>query len=111
MKKEKLDDFAEEIDGSDQRDFLKLAGKGVLALALVSAIGASMDGNAAKTEDDKKISARTFGNMRLNVAKEESRKQFSLSGTELGKVLQNEGFIPGNVGNLGNAALHVSVSW
>lgn len=117
--KAKLDETIEEEGENDRRDFLKLAGKGALAVALVSAMGNLMsdDAEAQRTVAPTAVKAdltkagATYQNMKLNVAKDTSRKQFGLSGPELGKVLQNEGFIPGNIGNLGNAALHVSVSW
>jgi len=121
-KKEIIDDAAEEIEESDRRDFLKMAGKGALALAVVSALGALGGNNAgAQEEEEEPVQAmpranitkgvKVHRNMRLNVAKDASRKQFGISGPELGKVLQNEGLIPANIKNLGNAALHVSASW
>ena len=120
---EELENMPEDEDGSDRRDFLKTAAKTAGAVALASAIGALIDGNADAQDEEEPMQmkpqpniilhrdARTFSNMRLNVAKDTSRKQFGLSGPELGQVLKNEGFIPSNVTNLGNAALHVSVSW
>jgi len=121
-KKEIIDDAAEEIEESDRRDFLKMAGKGALALAVVSALGALGGNNAGAQlgEEEEELAKPTpnimrgvkvHKNMRLNVAKDASRKQFGISGPELGKVLQNEGLIPANIKNLGNAALHVSASW
>jgi hypothetical protein len=112
--KEKLDDVSEETDGSDRRDFLKTAGKAAGAVALASAIGTLMRDEAAASEPfigQRQRRMEVVSNLKLNVAKDTSRKQFGLSGPELGQVLKNEGFIPGNVTNLGNAALHVSVSW
>jgi len=122
-KKEIIDDAAEEIEESDRRDFLKMAGKGALALAVVSALG-TLGGNnvGAQGEDEGEEAVakptpnimrgvKVHKNMRLNVAKDASRKQFGVSGPELGQVLRNEGLIPANIKNLGNAALHVSVSW
>jgi hypothetical protein len=119
--KEQLENMPEDEDGSDRRDFLKTAAKTAGAVALASAIGALIDGNADAQDEEEPLqmkprpdiirSARTYRNLRLNVAKDTSRKQFGLSGPELGQVLKNEGFIPSNVANLGNAALHVSVSW
>ena len=120
--KEKLNENIEEEGDNDRRDFLKLAGKGALAMALVSAMGnLASDDSEARTvtrtapqtavKADLSMAGRSYQNMKLNVAKDTSRKQFGLSGPELGQVLKNEGFIPGNVTNLGNAALHVSVSW
>ena len=122
-KKDIIDDAAEEMEESDRRDFLKMAGKGALAMAVVSALGA-LGGSAAEAQEEPpeepvgarpraniKRGVKVHRNMRLNVAKDASRKQFGISGPELGQVLQNEGLIPANVKNLGNAALHVSASW
>ncbi|MFC1716281.1 ubiquinol-cytochrome c reductase iron-sulfur subunit N-terminal domain-containing protein [Candidatus Poribacteria bacterium] len=115
--KEKLEN-TEEPDGNDRRDFLKTAAKAAGAVAVMSALGTLMEdeaeaatsarlrptANLAKTN----LAAR---NLSLNVAKTEKRKQFGLAGKDLGQVLQNEGFIPGNIKNLEKAALHISVSW
>jgi len=120
-KKEKIEETTEESDDNSRRDFLKTTAKAAGAVALVSALGV-LSGNDAEAQGKPKPkpdglranvaqSGVTYRNLKMNVAKDASRKQFGVSGPELGQVLQNEGLIPANIKNLGNAALHVSVSW
>jgi len=118
-KKEKIEETTEESDDNSRRDFLKTTAKAAGAVALVSALGVLSESDAEAKPKPKEGALRanvaqtgvTYRNLKLNLAKDASRKQFGVSGPELGQVLQNEGLIPANIKNLGNAALHVSVSW
>ncbi|MFC1716282.1 hypothetical protein ACFL6S_21595 [Candidatus Poribacteria bacterium] len=121
MSKEKEEKVAsskeveEDLDGSDRCDFLKTTAKAAGAVAILSAVGKLMEDEAAAQEEEEMLETRPnpvlLRGLRMNVAKTDKRKQFGLSGKNLGQVLQNEGFIPGNIKNLEKAALHVSVSW
>jgi len=110
---EKLEKEEVEEEGNDRRDFLKAAAKVAGAVALISAIGNIADDADAQDKPKPKpdTAIRNLGTAKLELASSANRKQFGLSGLELGKALQSEGFIPGAIKNLEKAALHISVSW
>ena len=115
---EKSEEIIEETD-ADRRDFLKTAAMAAGALVTAGVLGDLVGGDAEAnlrraTTSTAKISAlqpTAVKGTQLKMSKTaQGGKSFRLAGGELGKVLQQEGFIGKGVKDPSNAAITLGVS-
>jgi hypothetical protein len=106
----------EETDG-DRREFLKTAVMAAGAIAAAAALGdlagddadAQMRRQAAEASPAVKMASTAVRGTQLKMVKSDRKKSFSLSGGELGKILQQEGFVGQGVKDPSNTAVTLSV--